>query len=148
MKGQRYDSYAAQKYDQRIGFVAFPIVNIIVWIVGALISGQINPFDTSAGAYGMRSLVVWLPWIVNGLIVLGALILRRHIAFGYLVSLAGFTTVGVGLGLISVVAYFVSAPLQAVFDLVGFLIFLLLIIAVGGWFLFKMFGVLRKWWAV
>ena len=143
-----YDSYAEQKYDQRIGFVAFPIVNIILWILTALISGQINPFDKSAGAYSMRSTVVWLPWAVNALIVVGALIVRRHIAFGYLISLVGFAMVFVGLGLISVVAYFVSAPLQALFDLGGFLFFLLLIVVVGGWFLFKMFRVLKRWWAV
>jgi hypothetical protein len=143
-----YDSYAEQKHDQRIGFVAFPIVNIILWIVTALISGKINPFDRSADAYGMRSMVVWLPWAVNGLIMVAALILRRHIAFGYLISLVGFAIVFVGLGLISVVAYFVSAPLQALFDLGGFLFFLLLILVVGSWFLFKMFGVLRRWWAV
>ena len=148
MRPRVYDSYAEQKHDQRIGFIAFPIVTIILWIVTALISGQINPFDTSAGAYSMRSLVVWLPWAVNGLILVGTLIVRRHIAFGYLVSLLGFAIVGVGLGLISVVAYFVSAPIQALFELGGFLFFLLLILVVGGWFLFKMFGVLRRWWAV
>lgn len=148
MRPRTYDAYADQKHDQRIGFIAFPIVNIVVWIVAGLISGRINPFDGSPGADGLRAAVVWLPWIVNGVIVLGALIFRRHIAVGYLISLVGLTVVGVMLGLIGVVAYFVSAPIQAIADLIGFVIFLLLTLVVGGWFLFKMFGVLRRWWAV
>lgn len=150
MRPRTYDSYADQKRDQRIGFIVFPIVNVIVWAVTSFLWSQTTglSLQEAARVAQLRTTANLLPWIVNGLILIWALIFRRHIAVGYLVSAAGFAIVGLGLGLISVVAYFVSAPVQALFDLIGFVFFLLLILVVGGWFLFKMFGVLKRWWAV
>jgi hypothetical protein len=145
-----YDSYAEQKIDQRIGFVAFPVINIAVWIIAGMLLAQTTGagIDQAATVARLRAASTWLPWVTNGFVLIVAAIFRWHMAVGYLVSLGGFLVTGVGLGLISVVAYFVTAPLQALFDLGGLLFFLLLILVVGGWFLFKMFGVLRRWWTV
>jgi len=143
-----YDSYAELKVDQRIGFIAFPIVNIIVWVVIQLLSGQVSSLDTSPSAVRLRATITLLPWVVNGLVLLWALIFRWHIGTGYLISFAGFAATGIGLGLITVVVIFASTPLFAMTGLIGLVIFLVLLIGSGLWFLFKMLGLLRRWWAI
>jgi len=143
-----YDSYAEQKMDQRIGFIAFPIVNIIVWAIIQLLSGQVSSLDTSPSAMRLRLTITLLPWVVNGLVLLWALIFRWHIGMGYLTSFAGLAITGIGLGLITMLVIFASTPLFALTGLIGLVLFLLLLIGSGLWFLYKMFGLLRRWWAV
>lgn len=148
MRPRVYDSYAEQKVDERIGFFLFPIVNVVAWVTAALLRGQISRFDLSSGAANMRTLVVLLPWIVNGLVLAWALIFRWHIGTGYLISLAWLGATGLGLGLIVVVAYFFFSPLLALFGLVGFAVTMLILVSIWLWFLVKMLGVLRRWWRV
>ena len=148
MRPRTYDSYADQKYDQRIGFIAFPIVNILIWVVITLLSQQISRFDLSSSASGLRLAVTYMPWIVNGALLLWAFIFRQQIGVGYLVSFAGFAAAGIGLGLIGMVALFVSTPLLALTGLIGVVIFLGLLLVGGIWFLVKMLGLLRRWWAI
>jgi hypothetical protein len=148
LRPRMYDSYAEQKIDQRIGFIAFPIVNIIVWAAIQLLSSQLNSLDTSLGAMRLRTAITWLPWVVNGLVLLWALIFRWHIGTGYLISFAGFAVTGIGLGLITMLVIFASTPLFALTGLIGLILFLLLLFGSGLWFLYKMFGLLRRWWAV
>jgi hypothetical protein len=143
-----YDSYAEQKIDQRIGFIAFPIVNIIVWAAIRLLSAQLSSLDVSPSAVRLRTTITLLPWVVNGLVLVWALIFRWHIGTGYLISFAGFAATGIGLGLITVVVIFTSAPLFATTGLIGLVLFLLLLFGSGLWFLYKMFGLLRRWWAI
>jgi hypothetical protein len=145
-----YDSYAEQKIDQRIGFIAFPIVNIVVWIIAGMLLAQTNGagFDQAATVAKLRAASTWLPWVVNGFVLIVAAIFRWHVGVGYLVSIGGFLVTGVGLGLIGVVVSFVSVPLLALTGLLGLLVFLLLMLAASIWFLVKMFGLLRRWWAV
>ena len=42
MKPKIYETFAQQKIDQRIGFVAFPIVNIVVWLLVWLLSSWVD----------------------------------------------------------------------------------------------------------
>jgi len=148
MRPREYDSYADQKFDERIGFIMFPIVNLVVWTAAALLRGQISRFDLTPGAANMRTLVVVLPWIVNALLLAWALIFRWHIGVGYLISLAWLGITGLGLGLIMVVAYFFFSPLLALFGTIGLGVTLLLLLAIWIWYLVKMVGVLRRWWRV
>jgi hypothetical protein len=105
-------------------------------------------FDQAATVAKLRAASTWLPWAVNGFVLIVAAIFRWHVAVGYLVSLGGFLVTGVGLGLIGVVVSFVSVPLLALTGLIGLLVFLLVMLAASVWFLVKMFGLLRKWWAI
>ena len=150
MRPRVYDSYAEQKIDQRIGFVAFPIVNIVVWLIAGMLLAQTTGagIDQAATVARLRAASTWLPWVANGFVLILLAIFRWHIAVGYLVSFGGFLVTGVGLGLIGVVVSFVSVPLLALTGLLGLLVFLLLVLAASIWFLLKMFGLLRRWWAI
>ena len=148
MRPKVYATYAEQKLDQRIGFVLFPVVNIAIWLIILLLHNQIDPFDRSTNAAQLKVLISWLPWIVNGLVLIPTLIFRRSIGSGYLVSLAGFTVLGAGLGLISVVTTFVSVPLLAIAGDYGLGAFLLILLAGGIWFLWGMIRLLLRWWKV
>src|SRR5438128_91737 len=130
-----YDSYVEQKRDQRIGFIAFPIVNLLVWITIVVLQQQIDSLDVSANAVRIKLTITWLPWVVNGFFLLWALIFRWSIGTGYLVSFAGFTATAIGLGLIGVVVFFAVTPLLALTDLLGVVIFLFVVLAVSIWFL-------------
>ncbi len=143
-----YDSYAEQKIDQRIGFIAFPIVNIIVWAAIQVLSQQVSSLDTSPSAMRLRTIITLLPWVVNGLVLLWALIFRWHIGTGYLISFAGLAATGIGLGLITMLVIFASTPLFALTGYIGLILFLLLLVGSGLWFLYQMFGLLRRWWAI
>lgn len=148
MRPRVYDAYAEQKQDQRIGFIAFPIVTLAIWLTIVLLQGQIDAFDRSATAAQLKQAITVLPWAVNFLVIVPLLIFRWHIAVGYLVSLAGWTVLGIGLGLIGLVIFFASAPLLALTDLIGLVIFLLVLITISVLFVWKMIGLLRTWWAV
>lgn len=148
MRPRFYDTYAEQKQDQRIGFIAFPIVTLAIWLTIVLLQGQINTFDTSATAAQLKQAITVLPWAVNFLVIVPLLILRWHIAIGYFVSLAGWTVLSIGLGLIGLVIFFASTPLLALTDLVGLVIFLLVLLVISVLFVWKMIGLLRNWWAV
>ncbi len=150
MRPRIYDSYAEQKIDERIGFIAFPIVNIVVWVVARMLLARTSGagIDQASTVAGLRAASTWLPWVVNGLVLIWAAIFRWHIGVGYLVSCGGFLVTGVGLGLIGVVVSFVSVPLLALTGLIGLVVFLLLMLVASIWFLLKMFGLLRRWWAV
>jgi hypothetical protein len=150
MRPRVYDAYAEQKIDQRIGFIAFPIVNIVVWLVTGMLLARTTGagIEQASNVATLRTAASWLPWVVNGLVLIWAAIFRWHIGVGYLVSCGGFLVTGVGLGLIGVVVSFVSVPLLALTGLLGLLVFLLLILVASIWFLLKMFGLLRRWWAI
>ena len=150
MKPKVYETFAEQKLDQRIGFIAFPIVNLIVALLGWLLSGWVDSITVEpTGRYpSLRLAITALPWVVNGVLLLWAAIFRRYIASGYLVCLGGIAVVGAILGLIGVVAFFLAVPLSALIGPIGDLIFLLLALGGSIWFLLKVWPLLRNWWAV
>jgi hypothetical protein len=148
MRPKVYETFAEQKADQRIGFIAFPILNILVWLAVWLLSRYVDSItvEPSVRRPNLRLAITLLPWVVNGLALLWAIIFRRYIASGYLVFLGAFLVVGSVLGLIGLIAFFVSVPLTALTGLLGALIFLLL--ALGGciWFMLKLVPIFRRWW--
>ncbi len=148
MRPKVYETFAEQKADQRIGFIAFPILNILVWLAVWLLSRYVDSItvEPSVRHPNLRLAITLLPWVVNGLALLWAVIFRRYIASGYLVFLGAFMVVGSILGLIGLIAFFVSVPLTALTGLLGALIFLLL--ALGGciWFMLKLVPIFRRWW--
>jgi hypothetical protein len=150
MKPKEYETFAEQKIDQRIGFVAFLVVNIVVgllvWLLSAWVDSITN--EPTVRHPRLRLAITLLPWVVNGLLLLWAAIFRRYIASGYLVCLGGAVVVGTVLGLIVVVAFFLATPLSALIGPIGDLIFILLALGGAIWFLLKVFPLLRNWWAV
>ena len=137
MKPKVYESFAEQKIDQRIGFCAFLIVNLVMWPIVWLLSGRAT-----------STIIALLPWVVNGLLLIWAAIFRRYIAGGYLVGLGGTLVVGAILGLIGVVAFFLSFPLSGLLGPIGDVIFLALALGVAIWFILKVIPIFRSWWAI
>ena len=150
MKPKVYESFAQQKIDQRIGFVAFPIVNLVVWLLVWLLSSWVDSItiEPTVRHSNLRLAITLLPWVVNGLLLIWAAIFRRYIAGGYLVCLGGMLVVGAILGLIGVVAFFLAIPLSALIGPIGDLIFIVLALGGGIWFLLKIIPLLRNWWAI
>ncbi len=150
MKPKVYETFAQQKIDQRIGFVAFLIVNIGVGLLIWLLSAWVDSItiEPTVRHPNLRLVIAALPWVMNGLLLIWAAIFRRYIASGYLVCLGGMLVVGAILGLIVVVAFFLAVPLSALIGPIGDLIFILLALAGMIWFLLKVFPILRKWWEI
>jgi len=56
--------------------------------------------------------------------------------------------VGALLGLIGVVAFFLAVPLSALIGPIGDLIFILLALGGGIWFILKIIPLFKHWWAI
>jgi hypothetical protein len=150
VKPKVYESFAQQKIDQRIGFVAFLIVNIVVGLLVGLLSNWVDSItiEPTVRHPNLRPAIALLPWVVNGLLLIWALIFRRYIAVGYLVCLGRLLVVGAILGLIGVVAFFLAIPLSALVGPIGDLIFVVLALGGAIWFILKVIPLLRNWWEI
>ena len=150
MKPKRYETFAQQKIDQRIGFVAFLIVNIVVGVLVGLLSNWVDSITIEPATRhpNLRLAIMLLPWVVNGLLLIWALIFRRYFAAGYLVCMGGLLVVGVILGLIGVVAFFLAVPLSALIGPIGDLIFVVLALGGAIWFIVKVIPIFRTWWEI
>ena len=150
MKPKEYESFAQQKIDQRIGFVAFPIVNLVILLLSWLLSSWVDriTIEPTVRHPNLRLAITLLPWVVNGLLLIWALIFRRYIAVGYLVCLGGLLVVGAILALIGVVSFFISIPVTALIEPIGTLVFLALTLAGSIWFILKVIPILRSWWEI
>jgi hypothetical protein len=148
VKPREYETFAEQKLDQRIGFVAFPIVNAIVWAAVVLLSRWVDSItiEPTVRHPNLRLAIALLPWVVNGLVLLWAAIFRRYIASGYLVFLGGLLIVGTVLGLIGVISFFLAVPLTALAGPAGALLFMLLAIITSTWFMLKVVPMFVNWW--
>jgi hypothetical protein len=148
VKPKVYETFAEQKIDQRIGFVAFPIVNAIVWVAVVLLSRWVDSItvEPTVRHPNLRLAIALLPWVVNGLVLLWAAIFRRYIASGYLVFLGGLLVVGMVLGLIGVVSFFLAVPLTALTGSAGALFFMMVAIITSTWFMLKVMPMFRNWW--
>jgi hypothetical protein len=148
VKPKVYETFAEQKIDQRIGFVAFPIVNAIVWVAVVLLSRWVDSItvEPTVRHPNLRLAIALLPWVVNGLVLLWAAIFRRYIASGYLVFLGGLLVVGMVLGLIGVVSFFLAVPLTALTGSAGALFFMIVAIITSTWFMLKVMPMFRNWW--
>jgi len=76
--------------DQIIGFLAFPLLNILLWILSQRI-------DSSA-----------LPWIVNGIVLALAFLFRPQFGVGYIAFIGIAIIVVTVLSIVFVAACFVS----------------------------------------
>jgi hypothetical protein len=85
MKRKVYATRREQMTDQILGFLAFPLVNIPLWIMLAVITYKVDA--------SLLKLLVALPWLVNGIVLAFAFLFRPEFGMGYI----GFIAVGVTL---------------------------------------------------
>jgi hypothetical protein len=94
--------------DQIIGFLAFPLVNVPLWIISQRI-------DSSA-----------LPWIVNGIVLALAFLFRPQFGVGYIAFIGIAITVVTVLSVVFVAACFVSILSAAVIGPLAIALFVFL----------------------
>jgi hypothetical protein len=119
--------------DQILGFVAFPLVNIALWIFSQRVDSQL-PARASA-----------LPWVINGIVIALALLFRPDFGVGYVAFVGIAVIVVTMLSVVFVAACFVSILSAAVIGPLAIGLFVLLM--AGGLFgLAVVVGYLIKIW--
>ena len=146
MKRKVYASRRERMIDQIMGFVAFPLVNIplgtILWRISSM-----DILSRTNDASLLLVLVSALPWIVNGIILVLAFLLRPEFAVGYISFIGAAVAVVIALSTVVVAACFVIIPLAPVIgDLVNWVFIFL--IAVGLLVLVSFaIELFRGWWS-
>jgi len=79
MKRKVYETGRRKKSDQRLGCIAFPLVNVVLWLLGMISSESMTNISAEVMA-------LTLAWIVNGLILVLAFKFRPDIGVGYIMS--------------------------------------------------------------
>jgi len=119
MKREDYTTRRGRMTYHIMGFLAFPLVNVPLGIILWNISQEI---DSQLPTWALA-----LPWLVNGIVLALAFILRPDFAVGYIAFIGFAVTVVTALSVLFVAACFVtilSAPLTD--DLaIGVFIFLM-----------------------
>ncbi len=100
MKRKVYTTRRERMTDQVIGFLAFPLVNVPLWIIVWVISQMIDS--------QLMILVSVLPWLVNGIVLVLAVLLRPEFAIGYIAFVGVALTVVTALSVLFVAACFVT----------------------------------------
>lgn len=106
MKRKDYTTPRERMAYQVIGFLAFPLVNatlgIILWSISQKIDSE------------LPTLVSVLPWLVNGIVLVLAFLLRPEFGVGYITFIGVAVTVVILLSVLFVAACFVSILSAAV----------------------------------
>ncbi len=110
MKRKVYVTDQERRADQIKGFLAFPIVNGLLWIILQLLYA-ISPTEVPAANESVFVLARWLifvlPWLVNGSVLALAFVFRSQFAIGYIAFIGIALAVVVGLSMLFVAACFV-----------------------------------------
>ncbi len=110
MKRKVYVTARERKADRIKGFCAFPIVNVLLWIIAQMIDSLL---PTQAATTDLPSfmpvelLFFALPWLVNGTVLALAFLFRPEFGVGYIAFVAVAITVAVALSVLFVAACFV-----------------------------------------
>jgi hypothetical protein len=148
------DSYE-RKRDQRIGAVAFIVVNVIVYLVYQWLAGPTYEGSSRIIHASPPLAALLLPWVVNGAVLAWAFLLRPHIGVGYIISFGAILVASVILGAIlvasCVISLVVGLPLMAALgeDVGGpFFVIALIGSLLAGLIGFLVFGfrIASKWW--
>ena len=115
--------------DQIIGFLAFPLVNVPLWIISQRI-------DSSA-----------LPWIVNGIVLALAFLFRPQFGVGYIAFIGIAITVVTVLSVLFVAACFVSILSAAVIGDLAIGLFVVLMAAGLLGLVVLAIYVFQSWWS-
>ena len=139
MKRKVYATRRERMTDQIIGFLAFPLVNVPFGIIFWSISQRIDsPLPTLVSA---------LPWLVNGIVLVLAALLRPELAMGYVAFIAIAITASTALSVLFVAACFVVIPLALILgDLANWVFVLLMLVGLYGLAVFAI-RVFWDWWS-
>ena len=138
MKRKVYTTRRERRTYQIIGFLAFPLVNvplgIILWMISQRIDSQ------------LFTLVSVLPWLVNGIVLVLAFLLRPEFAIGYIAFIGFAITASTALSVLFVAACFVSVLSAAVIgDLANWVFIFLMVVGVLGLALLAIY-LFTIWW--
>jgi hypothetical protein len=130
MKLKVYDSEYDRRSDRIIGIIAFPIVNgalwlLQSWLLGPGVSGR---YLSVPASLALVTAIEAFPWVVNGVLLLLALIYRPEIAIGYLGFLGGILLLGGALAAIVVVSCVVSIPVILISPQLGTVVWVSLMV--------------------
>jgi len=137
MKRKDYVTARERMAYQIIGFWTFPLVNvplgIILWMISQRIDSQ------------LPTLVLALPWLVNGIVLALAFLLRPEFGVGYIAFIGVAVTVVTALSVLFVAACFVSILSAAVIGPLAIGLFVVLML--GGLYGLAVFAihVFRSW---
>src|SRR5262245_29055249 len=71
--------------EQWAGFLAFPLINAVVWVGLAAMQDQITRLPPASSEANFLKIVgLLLPWVINGAAVVAAFFFSRYIGIGYL----------------------------------------------------------------
>jgi len=105
MKRRVYATRRERMIHQIMGFLAFPVVNVPLGIILWTIT------RTQRIDLPLQMLVSVVPWLVNGIILVLAAVLRPEFAFGYISFIGTAVAVVIALSFVVVAACFVTIPL-------------------------------------
>lgn len=124
-----------------IGFLAFPLVNVPLGIILWIISQRIDSHSQ------LLTLVLALPWLVNGIVVVLAFLLRPEFATGYIAFIGASVAMVIALGIVVVAACFVIIPLAPVIgDLANWVFLLLIVVGLFGLVVLVIY-LFTNWWS-
>ena len=148
MKRKVYVTDQERRADQIKGFLAFPIVNVLLWIILQLLyslSPTQGPATNESVFVLVRCLIFALPWLVNGSVLALALIFRPQFGVGYIAFVTGAFTVIILLGTLFVAACFVSILSALVLGPLAIIVFIILML-VGLYFIARLAFYLFESW--
>lgn len=128
-----------RKEAQILGFWAFPLVNIPLGIILWNISQKIDST--------LPTLVLAIPWLVNGIIIVLAFLLRPDFVVGYIAFIGTAVALVTALSVVFVAACFVSILSAAVIgDLAIGLFGVLMVVGVSVLVALAIY-VFQSWWS-
>ena len=101
MKRKIYATRRERMTYQVIGFLAFPLLNVPLWIILSIISQM-------ASSLWLTILLSAVPWLVNGIVIVLALLFHPEFGVGYVVFIGAAVAVATALGVVFVAACFVT----------------------------------------
>lgn len=117
MKRKVYVSQRERKTDQLIGFVAFPLINALLLAVSNQLLAETGAtYRGEPGDDPILTAISLLPWIVNGIVLAVAFILRPGFGIGYISFIAAAVVVVTALSGLFLAACFTTVGLSLVIE--------------------------------
>lgn len=155
MKRKVYESDKERYADRRRGAVLFLGVNGLVLLLYFFLQAQLKqaaPDIYFEDQERYARYIQLIPWVVNGLVLLPALIWRSELAAGYLSCIGLILVAGVGLTVLFWVSCVAGLGIGVIFgpagSVIGVSIFITLFLVGVVWGLVQIVGLAKEWWDV
>ncbi len=113
MKRKNYTTARKRKIDQIIGFAAFPLVNIVLWLVANSLARRVATASLELSYDEARTYLLLFAWSTNAIVLLLAFVFRPQFGVGYIVSIGVAMCMPLVLGVLFVTACFTTGVLTA-----------------------------------